>query len=123
MDLRVLTVDLHHLKEGAHFLYMSFLIDVYYVVQGQNPSTNPLNFINQLRKLNLNCHEEDRDSIVEIELERSQGEVLLKGFHSIELICILVYLLCISFVVVLARSTCVIALLRTRLVLFVFVLD
>ena len=123
MDLRVLTVDLHHLKEGAHFLNMRFLIDVYYVVQGQNPSTNPLNFINQLRKLNLNCHEEDRDSIVEIELEGSQGEVLLNGFHSIELVCILVYLLCISFVVVLARSTCVVALLRTRLVLFVFVLD
>ena len=123
MELSVLTIYFHHLKEGSHFLDMRLLIDVYYVVQGQNPSTNPLNFINQLRKLNLNCHEEDRDSIVEIELERCQGKVLLKGFHSIELICILVYLLCISFVVVLARSTCVIALLRTRLVLFVFVLD
>ena len=47
---------------------MRLLIDVYYVVQGQYSSTDRLNFINQLRKLNLNCHEEDRNSIVEIEL-------------------------------------------------------
>ena len=86
MELSVLTIDFHHLKERSHFLDMRLFIDVYNVVQGQNSSTNLLNFVNQLRKFNLNCHEEDRNSIVEIELKRCQGEVLLKGFHSIDLI-------------------------------------
>ena len=95
MELRVLTVNFHHLEEGAHFLNMRLFVDVNYVVQGQNSSTNPLNFVNQLREFNLNCHEEDRYSIVEIELKRCQGEVLLKGFHSIDLICVFVGRLCL----------------------------
>ena len=68
MELRVLTVYFHHLEEGSYFFDMRLLIDVYYVVQGQYSSTDRLNFVNQLRKLNLNCHEEDWNSIVEIEL-------------------------------------------------------
>ena len=95
MDLCVLTVDFHYLKEGAYFLNMRLLVDVYNVVQGQDSSTNLLNFVDQLRKFNLNCHEEDRNSIVEIELKRCQGEVLLKGFHSIKLICVFVDRLCL----------------------------
>ena len=121
MELRVLTINFHHLKEGSHFLDMRLLIDVYYVIQGQYSSTNRLNFINQLRELNLNCHEEDWNSIVEIELLRCQGEVLLKCFHRIKLICIFVDKLC--FCVVILIRNCFVAFIWTGLVLFVFVLD
>ena len=46
MELSILTIDFHNLKERSYFLDMRLFIDVYNVVQGQYSGTNLLNFVN-----------------------------------------------------------------------------
>jgi len=68
VNLSVLSVDLHYLEESSHLFRSRLLVDVDDVKQSQDACPNALYFINQLGQLDLDRHEEDRDTIVEIEL-------------------------------------------------------
>jgi len=81
VNLSVLPVDLHYLEESSHLLRICLLVDIDDVKQSQDACPDALYFVNQLGKLDLDRHKEDRDTIVEIELVPLEVEPSLEYFH------------------------------------------
>ena len=81
VKLSVMAVDLHNLEESPHLLFIRLIINVDYVVESQDSCTDALNFVKQLRQLDLDRHEKDWHSIGEIELGRTELQRSLQHFH------------------------------------------
>jgi len=81
VDVCVLTVDFHHLEKCTDFFDRSVLVDIDDIVERQNSSTNALDFVDELGKFYLDCHEINRDPVVEIELVWSTAKPFLQDLH------------------------------------------
>jgi hypothetical protein len=80
-NLGVLSVDLHDLEESSNFFRPRLLVDVYDIEESQDACPDALYFIDKLRKLDLDRHEEDWDAIVEIEFVSLEIEPFQEPLH------------------------------------------
>ena len=70
MNFTVLAVDFHYLEEGFDLFWVGLLIHVDHIKESQDSSSNAQYFVDQMRQLNLDCHEKDGNAILKVELDR-----------------------------------------------------